>query len=41
VYYISYPKVRRSEECLRALSEKRIDFVVTKQSLYALGEGFS
>jgi carbamoyltransferase len=35
------PIVNRPEECARALSEKRIDFVVTKQSLYALGEGFA
>jgi carbamoyltransferase len=34
------PIVNRPEECLRALTDRRIDFVVTKQALYTMGEGF-
>ena len=34
------PIVNRPQECVRALVDGRIDFVVTRRALYAKGEGF-
>jgi carbamoyltransferase len=34
------PIVNRPEECVRALSDRRIDFVVTKQAVYVPAPGF-
>ncbi len=31
------PIVNRPEECLKALNDGRVDFIVTKQAVYAKG----